>query len=251
LNSSEVSELNGAAHIMCCMKTVGIIGGIGPESTVDYYRLIIAAYREQRPDGSYPSIIINSIDLNKMVDWFTANELGAVTQYLVSGVRTLAAAGADFGVIAANTPHIVFDDVHSQSPIPLLSIVEATCLEAQELKLKRLALFGTRFTMRAGFYQDAFSRQGITLVLPDEFEQDYIHDKYMNELVPGRFLPETRERLLLIAERLKEREMIQGLILGGTELPLILRASDSKTIGIPFLDTTRIHVASIIAQLLS
>jgi aspartate racemase len=246
-----VSKLNGAAHIICCMKTLGIIGGIGPESTVEYYRLIIEAYREQRPDGSYPSIIINSIDLKKMIDWFTAKDLGAVTKYLVGEVRKLAQAGADFGVIAANTPHIVFDDVQGRSPIPLLSIVQATCREAQKLNLKRLGLFGTRFTMQAGFYQDTFSRDGVTLVLPEESEQEYIHDKYMNELVPGKFLAETRERLLRIAKRMKEHERIQGLILGGTELPLTLRASDAEAAGIPFLDTTRIHVASIIAQLLS
>ncbi|MDT4897375.1 MAG: aspartate racemase [Acidobacteriota bacterium] len=233
------------------MKTVGIIGGIGPESTIDYYRSIIAAYQERKQDGSYPAIIINSVDLKKLVDFVTANKLAEMTDYLADEVQKLALAGADFGLLAANTPHIVFNDVLRRSSIPLLSIVQATCAAARELGLKRLGLFGTRFTAQAGFYQDAFASEGMTLVLPDRGEQDYIHDKYMNELVKGIFLSETRERLLTIVERLKKHESIEALILGGTELPLILREAEMKSAGIPFLDTTQIHVKSVIAQLLS
>jgi aspartate racemase len=233
------------------MKTVGIIGGIGPESTVEYYRLLIASYREQKQDGSYPSIIINSINLTKLVDLITANELAEATVYLLGEVRKLARAGADFGLLAANTPHIVFNEIRRDSPIPLISIVRATCEAAKDSGLSRLALFGTRFTMQAGFYQEVFSEEAIELILPDKGEQAYIHGKYMNELLKGIFLPETRAGLLAIAARLKKDEGIEGLILGGTELPLILRDTDAKEVGIPFLDTTRIHVKSVIAQLLS
>src|SRR5438132_6261586 len=127
------------------MKTLGIIGGVGPESTIDYYSTIIARYRERKPDGSYPSFFINSIDLKKMVDLITANDLAGVSQYLLDEIRKLAGAGADFALIAANSPHIVFDDVQRQSPIPLLSIVEATCEAAKVMGLKRVALIGTRF----------------------------------------------------------------------------------------------------------
>jgi aspartate racemase len=233
------------------MKTVGIIGGIGPESTVEYYRLLIASYREQKQDESYPSIIINSINLTKLVDLITANELAEATLYLLGEVRKLARAGADFGLLAANTPHIVFNEIRRDSPIPLISIVRATCEAAKDSELSRLALFGTRFTMQAGFYQEVFSEEAIELILPDKGEQTYIHGKYMNELLKGIFLPETREGLLAIAARLKRDEGIEGLILGGTELPLILRDKDAKEVGIPFLDTTRIHVKSVVAQLLS
>lgn len=231
------------------MKTLGIIGGIAPESTIEYYRLIIASYRAQKPDGSYPPLIINSINLKKMLDLVGANELARVTEYLLSEVHRLARAGADFGLLAANTPHIVFEDIQRQSPIPLLSIVEAACEAARGLGLKRVGLFGTRFTMQGYFYPEVFSRQGITLVVPDLAEQDYIHDKYLSELINGIFLPETREGLLQIVERLKERTGIQGLILGGTELPLILRDIDDR--GIPFLDTTKIHAGYAVAEMLS
>jgi aspartate racemase len=231
------------------MKTVGIIGGIGPESTVEYYRLLIALYRERTQDGSYPPIVINSIDLQKVLQLVGANELAEVTEYMVREVERLARAGADVGLFASNTPHIVFDDIRRRAPIPLLSIVEATCEAARGLGLKRLGLFGTRFTMQGRFYPEVFSREGMTLAVPAPDEQAYIHDKYMSELVYGTILPETREGLLSIVDRLKERERIQGLILGGTELPLILR--DVTDRGIPFLDTTTIHVRSALVQLLS
>jgi aspartate racemase len=228
-------------------KTLGIVGGIGPESTIEYYRSLIAAYRAREQDGSYPHVIINSINMKRLIDLISADKLDELCDVLAGEVRTLQRAGADFGLLAANTPHIVFDELRRRSPIPLISIVEATREAAQEMGLKRLGLFGTRFTMRAGFYRDAFSEAGMTLVVPDEGEQNYIHEKYMGELVPGVFLPETRERLLSIADRMIERDGIEGLILGGTELPLILR--DETRGGIPLLDTTRIHVNAAVAQL--
>lgn len=231
------------------MKTVGIIGGIGPESTMEYYRLIMALYRERKRDGSSPSIIINSIDLTKMIDLIEANQLAKVADYLVREVERLAAAGADFGLLAAGTPHIVFDEIRRRSSIPLLSIVEATCKSAQDLALKKVGLFGTRFTMQGHFYTDVFSRKGIALAVPDDDEQAYIHDKYFGELVKGIILPETREGLLTIVDQMKEQSEIEGLILGGTELSLILRDENARSI--PVLDTTRIHVKAIVDELLS
>jgi aspartate racemase len=231
------------------MKTVGIIGGVGPESTIDYYRSMIAVYRQESADGSSPSIVINSIDMRKAVAMFEANDLSGVADYLVAEVGRLAGAGADFGLLSANTPHIVFDEVQRRSPIPLISIVQATCDAAKARGLKRLGLFGTRFTMGARFYPDVFSKEGIALSVPEPDEQDYIHDKYMGELVKGVFLPETREGLLAIVDRLAEREGIDGVILGGTELPLILRDAEHR--GIPFLDTTQIHVKAAVARLLA
>jgi len=241
------------------MKTLGIIGGLGPESTLDYYQRIIALYRERTGDGSYPEFIINSVNLKKGLDFMAANDLAGMADYLLDGIAKLARAGADFGLIAANTPHIVFDDVAPKSPIPLISIVEATCAAAKARKLKQLALFGTRYTMQAAFYPKVFLREGIQLLVPEPNDQDYIHDKYMNELVPGKFLPETRAGLLAIVDRMKAKSDppsqsygeagIDGVILAGTELPLILR--DPEHNGIPFLDTTKIHCEAAVAEMLS
>jgi aspartate racemase len=231
------------------MKTVGIIGGIGPESTIDYYRAIHAAYSEQRTDRSNPSIIINSIDLDKLREMFELTQHPAAVDYLSAELRRLSAAGADFGVISANTPHLVFDDLRNQSPLPLISIVEVTCDAAKAAGLGKLALLGTRFTMQGRFYPDVFSRQGIQLVAPHPDEQAYIHDKYFAELVKGIFLPETRQQLLAIIDRMKQRDHIAGVILAGTELPLILRGANIPEV--VFLDTTQIHVQAIVKELLS
>src|SRR5437667_3607993 len=231
------------------MKTLGIIGGLGPESTIDYYQRIIARYRERTGDGSYPEFIINSVNLKKGLDFMAVNDLARMADYLLDAIARIARAGADFGLISANTPHIVFDDVAPKSPIPLISIVEATCAAAKTQNLKRLALFGTRYTMQATFYSKVFSRQGIDLLVPEPNDQDYIHDKYMNELVPGKFLPETRAGLLSIVDRMKAKSDIDGVILAGTELPLILRDSHYKEI--PFLNTTKIHVEAAVDEMLS
>jgi aspartate racemase len=222
------------------MKTLGVIGGIGPESTIEYYRHLIAAYRKQNPDGSYPAIVINSINMRTLLDMIEADDRVKMVAFLVGEIQKLASAGAQVGLLAANTPHIVFDELRRKSPIPLVSIVEATCEAAKALALKRIGLFGTRFTMQGDFYPRVFSAAQIELVTPQPDEQAYIHEKYMNELVKGAILDETRKQLLAIVDRMKQQQHIEGLILGGTELPLIL--GDLTDHGIPFLDTTRIHV---------
>lgn len=231
------------------MKTLGMIGGLGPESTVDYYERIIHVYRERTGDGSYPRMIINSLNLQQMVGFAEAGDWSSVASYLVSAFEQLARGGADFGLISANTPHVVFDDVRKASPIPVISIVEAACEAAQKLGMKKLGLFGTRFTMQGRFYPEVFSRAGISLAVPNADEQAYIHEHYMGELVKGVFRDETRERFIEIADALKQREGIDGLILGGTELPLILKESDMH--GLPLLDTTQIHVEAAVGGLLA
>ncbi len=229
------------------MKTAGIIGGIGPESTIEYYRLTIASYRKQNPGGGYPSILINSVNMSKMLDLIQTDRWSEMTAYLLEEIQRLKQAGADFGALAANTPHIIFDDLSRQSPIPLISIVESACQAATSRGLKRVGLFGTRFTMQGRFYPDVFTRAGIVIVTPSTEEQTYIHDKYLNELAYGVLLPETRQGLLAIAETFRSRDGIEGLILGGTELPLILKEEDGS---VPFLDTTKIHVERIVSELL-
>jgi aspartate racemase len=226
------------------VKTLGIVGGIAPESTIDYYRRLIALYRERTRDSSNPPIIVTSIDMKKMLDLISARELPDLADFLLNEIRRLAKAGAKVGLLASNTPHIVFDDIRHQSPIPLVSIVEATCEAARALGLGRVGLFGTRFTMQARFYPDVFAKHGISVVAPNAVEQDYIHDRYVSELALGIYRTETRERLLKIVKQFKERENIEALILGGTELPLLLR--DEGETAIPLLNTTELHAQSAI-----
>jgi len=226
-----------------------MIGGIGPESTVDYYKNIIAMYRERKRDGNYPQFVINSIDLQKGIDFLEADNLAGMAKFLLQEIDKLPRAGAEFGIIAANTPHIVFDEVKAKSPIQLISIVQAARAHAKERGLKRLALFGTRYTMRADFYQKVFQGEGIELIAPESNDQDYIHGKYFAELVPGIFLPATRAGLLAIVDRMKSKMNIEGVVLAGTELALILRGESHN--GVALLDTGKIHCQAAVDQMFS
>lgn len=229
------------------MKRVGVIGGIGPESTIAYYRQIIAASRRLGVGDGYPPVLINSIDLQKVLGLVAANDLAQLTDYLVGEVESLARGGAELALLAANTPHIVFDDVQRRSSIPMVSIVEATCDAVLALGVRRVALLGTRFTMQGRFYPAVFSRAGIAVVAPRDDEQDYVHRKYVEELLNGVFDATTRDGLRRIVAALKERESVEAVILAGTELPLVL--TDTTASGIPLLDTTPIHVQAAAEQL--
>jgi aspartate racemase len=231
------------------MKTLGIVGGIGPESTIEYYRRLIACYRGKTADENYPHVVLNSINLTEMLGMLSANQLPELANFLLAHIEVLARAGADFAVIAANSPHLVFAEIEKKSSIPLISIVQAAADHAKNLGLRKLALFGAKFTMQASFYPDVFSRYGISLAVPGEQEQDYIHEKYFGELVHGSVLPETRQGLESIVESMKSRNDVEGLIIGGTELSLIFRTAE--VCGIPVLDTTQIHVEAAVAHMLA
>jgi aspartate racemase len=235
-------------HLFRVMRSAGIIGGLGPESTIDYYRSIIARFRARKPDDGYPHLIINSLDVDKGIAMLDAGRLDDLADYIAAGVELLTRAGADFGLIAANTPHLVFDEVQRRSAIPLLSIVRATADHAKVLGLKRVGLFGTGFTMRANFYPEEFERAGIAMVRPKDSEREFIHRKYIDQLLKNQFRAETRKEILGMAQRMKTEESVEALVLAGTELPLLLRGSGSD---IPFLDTTVIHVEAVVNELLS
>jgi aspartate racemase len=229
------------------MKTLGIIGGLGPESTIDYYRSIIALYREKTGGKGYPPLVIVSLDVDKGLRLLDENHLDEMAEYLAGAARQLAAAGAQFALLSANSGHIVFEQLRRASPIPLISIVEATCHDVRRQQLMTVALLGTRFTMSGRFYFEVADRYGLRLIAPTPEEQAWIHDKYVNQLLLGKFLPETREGLHQIVATMKQREGIEGVILAGTELPLILRAE--SICGLPLFDTTRIHVRDAVAEM--
>lgn len=227
------------------VKTLGLVGGIGPESTIAYYRAILAAARDIA-SASQPPVLINSIDVNRVLSLVEANQLAVLTDYLVEAVDRLAKAMADVVLIAANTPHIVFNDVRARSPVPMVSIVEATRDVVNDMGIHRVGLFGTRFTMQGRFYPEVFSIAGIDVIPPRGDEQAYIHDRYVNELLNGKFLASTREGLLRLVDAQRARDHIEAVVLAGTELPLVL--TDLTEASIPLLDTTHIHVNAAVKQ---
>ncbi len=185
--------------------------------------------------------------MKRMLELIGKNELENVTDFLLLEIEKLNKAGADFALLASNTPHIVFKQLKSLAPLPLISIVNAARDRAVKEGYKQVGLFGTGFTMQGGFYNDVFAESKIKVFIPDKDDRAYIHDKYMGELVKGIIKESTKQELLNISKRLKESTGVEAIILGGTELPLILKETDN--IGIPFLDTTRIHVEKVVEML--
>jgi aspartate racemase len=224
---------------------VGIVGGLGPESTIDHYRRILDLWHEEDPNSA-PPIVMDSLDVGHALR-LVATDHVALVEYLLASVRRLAAAESTFIAMSANTPHIVFDEVASRSPVPMVSIVQVCADEARRRGMRRLLLLGTKFTMEAPFYPAVLARHGIAVVPPGATERSWIHERYVGELLAGDFRDETRRQLLAIVERLRDAQSIDGVILGGTELPLLLR--DAVVGGLPALDTTALHVAAIVRRL--
>ena len=229
-------------------KTIGMIGGIAPASTVDYYHRIISRFQERTGQREYPSILINSINMTHMVDLISNDQLDELIDYLSEEIYVLEKAGAKVIFMASNAPHLVFESLVKRVKTKMVSIVDATISYAQAKGFIRLGLFGTISTMEGDFFQDGFEAAGMEIITPMPDERKYIHKIYMEELARGRYLPETKSHLLSIAKRMYNEGQIDSLILGGTELPLILKASDMEDI--EMLNTTKIHVERILDAVL-
>jgi aspartate racemase len=225
------------------MKKIGIIGGIGPESTVDYYKRITGAFQEGIGPYTYPEIIVYSANLTALMEMLEAKAWDRITDWLVERVEALHRAGAEFAVIGSNTPHRVFGEVEARSPIPMLSIVEETAKKAQALGLRNLGLLGTRFTMQSDFFMRAFTDRGMSVVVPGTGDQELIHQRLFSEIELGIIKESTRDELVAVVKRMMDQHAIDSVILGCTELPLIL---PDGAFGIPFLNTTAIHAESIV-----
>ena len=188
-------------------------------------------------------------DLTRVLGFYGTDDRAGLIDFLLLELERLARAGAGLGCVASNTPHLVFDEVRQHSPIPLVSIVEAAARKAKTLALSRLGLLGTRFTMEGAFYPAVFARAGMAVHSPGPADREYVHRVYLGELVQGQFRPETRAALVEVIRRLVEQNRVEAVILGGTELPLILGPDAGSPV--PLLDTTAIHVEAILEALLS
>jgi aspartate racemase len=225
------------------MKKVGIVGGLGPESTIQYYRGIINGFRSSYDQYGYPEIAIESINLKAVMNHIDKSRWDEVAEFIASKFEVLRAGGAAFGVIASNTPHIVFDTIQSQTFLPLLNIVDATLNYSKQHDFKKLCLLGTKITMGADFYRYVFDKEGISLVVPNQDEQDYIQMKIFSEIEFGVFKKDTKKNFQAIMNRIIKEENVEGVILGCTELPLLIKAKD---IPVHHIDTAQIHIANIV-----
>jgi len=218
-------------------KKIGILGGLTPESTVTYYQHIVRRYQRQFGDHGYPEIIIYSVSFQRFEDWMGEEDWDSIREALLKGLESLGAAGADFAVIATNTMHIVFDYLQERSPIPLISIIDATAEAIKNEGMDTVGLMGTRFTMEKPFYKEGLARHGIEALVPEKADRDYINKIVFEELSRGLLRSESREGFLKIIERLVERGA-QGIVLGCTEIPLLVTQEHTS---VRIFDTATIH----------
>jgi aspartate racemase len=218
-------------------KRIGILGGMSPESTVAYYEYITRTYTERYGDYGYPEIIIYSVSFQPYVDWPAKGRWNLVAHGLGQAAKRLVAAGADFVVIATNTMHKVYDEVQAAVDVPVLSLLDAVGEAVLTRQVNTVGLLGTRFTMEDPFYGEALEAYGVQVLVPGAEDRAYVDRVIYDELVAGRILPASRTGFQAIVDRLVSRGA-QGIILGCTEIPLLLAEADSS---VPLFDTTAIH----------
>ena len=226
------------------MKRIGILGGMSYESTLKYYDLILQKYYAKNNDYHYPEVVIFSLNFQKLIDYELGDDKEKYIDYLMSGIRSLENAGVSFIAMAANSPHAVYEELDKLAKVPLLSIVKATIDRANQENMRKLLLLGIKFTMQSTFYQDYCKELGIEVTTPSDGEQDEIDNIIFNELVIGFFKQDSKKRLLQIVNQYD----VDGVILGCTELPLILNQKDTE---IKLLDTVEIHTKAILNYFLS
>ena len=218
-------------------KRIGILGGLTAESTVHYYQHIFKTYEKQHGDLGYPETVIYDVSFQRFADWMYIEDWDSIEEALLNGLERLDAAGADFAVIATNTMHILFDKLEAKSPLPLISIVDATAEAVKEQGLTVVGLLGTRFTMEKPFYIEGLKRHGIEALVPDKEERGYIDRVVFQELAKGDLRKESRDRFVEIIGGLVERGA-QGVVLGCTEIPLLVRPEHTD---VKLFDTAVIH----------
>jgi aspartate racemase len=225
------------------MKKIGILGGMSPESTALYYEHITRAYTARFGDYGYPEILIYSVNFQKFVDWQRKGQWNEAAREMSEALERLHRAGADFGLIATNTMHMVFDQVQRAVDMPLLSIVEATAEAILKAGVRTVGLLGTVFTMSERFFRDGMERSGITVLVPEPDDQQRVNQVIFQELCRGEVRPESRQLLLQLIERLHDRGA-EGIILGCTELPLLV---EPQHCDLPLFDTALLHAGKALA----
>ena len=214
--------------------TIGIVGGMSPESTIAYYQHIVRKHQQEMNDHGYPRIVISSVSFEQYIQWQHAAAWDQIAFGLEGEFHSLARAGADFALLATNTMHKVLPVI--DSPIPILSVLDAVTAHAQALGIQTVGLTGTKFTMNDGFYAQGLEDRGLTVILPSVDEQREIHRIIYEELIRGRVEASSIDNFMQIAKRLYEH--VDAVLLGCTELELLTRTTKQQ---MRMLDSTLIH----------
>ena len=229
-------------------RVLGIVGGTGPESTVDYYRTLIAVWRRRRPDGSYPRAVINSVEAGRLFANLASADFDAVGGQLGPAIEALAAAGCQRALLASNASHLAFERIQPKPGIPLIHIVDAARDVAVRSGFRRLGLLGTRYVMESEMYPSHLHAAGLQVIVPAAEERALVHEIYFGELVAGVIRDESRAALTTVVSAMRDRDGIDAVVLGGTELALIL--TEPTCAGVPVLDTAHVHVEAAVEWLL-
>jgi aspartate racemase len=224
------------------MKTIGIIGGVSWESSIEYYRLMNQKVMDDLGGLHSAKILMYSIEFGKFSEEERLAEKGNWTPLnatLVKAAESLKGGGADFIVIASNTLNSRADLIETKTGLPVLRITDATGRKVNASGIKRVALLGTKYTMEQDFYRNALeNKYGLVVVTPNETERDYINTVIFDELCAGKINQSSKDRFVRIIDRLVDEEGAEGVILGCTEIPLLVHQEDVK---VPVFDTTKIH----------
>ena len=228
------------------MKKLGLVGGMGPESTMPYYLDIVYGVKEKAGMNEFPKLTVESVNVFDVLQFCSEQKYDELTDYLMVAINNLVKSGADFVALSANTPHIVFDKLQEKSSVPLVSIIEATRDEALRLKKRKLGLLGTIFTMQGDFFKRPFDDSGIEIIVPTVDEMEFINQKIASELELGIVKEDTLRSFQKIIGRMKEDSGIEVIVLGCTELPLLLNDEVSP---VPCLDTMKVHVKTLVGRI--
>lgn len=224
------------------MKKIGLVGGLGPASTVDYYLGLIELCRSGKGEDVYPEIVIDSVDMSEHTDAFSKGDYDKICDLLIESLTNLKSAGADVAAITANTEHIVWDKVVSRFPLPVISIVDEIVAEIKKSGYKKVLVFGTEFTMSSGLYENAFVKNGITPIVPDENDIKIIGNLIYPNLENGIVIPEDKVKMIELAEKYISIYSADAMLLGCTEIPLMIKDGD---VSVPTLNSTNIHIKAI------
>jgi len=220
------------------MKTIGLIGGMSWESSIEYYRIINQKVREILGGTHSAKCVMVSVDFAEIEVLQHEGRWQEATQLLIDVAIHLEAAGADFIVLCTNTMHKMAEEIRKNTSIPFLHIADATAQEVSASGISNIGLLGTRFTMEEDFYKGRLSNNyGLNVLIPEESDRQIIHHIIYDELVRGVIRPESKRKFIVIIEKLISAGA-QGVILGCTEIGLLVKDGDCQ---VPFFDTTRIH----------